>query len=200
MKRFVLLLTLSVFSLCISAQTQAKARKILDKTASIVGRKCGASASFTIKGKRGNASGKISIKGNKFTAHTADAIVWFDGKTQWTYMKSSQEVNVSNPTEAQQQAMNPYKFITLYKSGFSMNMKNVASGWQIHLVANNKKRSIKEMYITVGKDYLPREVKMLQASGWTTIAISGFKASNISDSAFRFNPREFPHAEVIDLR
>lgn len=200
MKRFVLLLTLAVFSLCMSAQTQVKARKILDKTASIVGRKGGASASFTIKGKRGNASGKISIKGNKFTAHTADAIVWFDGKTQWTYMKSSQEVSVSNPTEAQQQAMNPYKFITLYKSGFNKSVKNVASGWQIHLVANNKKRPIKEMYITVGKDYLPREVKMLQASGWTTIAISGFKASNISDSAFRFNQREFPHAEVIDLR
>lgn len=196
----MLLLTLAVFSLCMSAQTQVKARKILDKTASIVGRKGGASASFTIKGKRGNASGKISIKGNKFTAHTADAIVWFDGKTQWTYMKSSQEVSVSNPTEAQQQAMNPYKFITLYKSGFNKSVKNVASGWQIHLVANNKKRPIKEMYITVGKDYLPREVKMLQASGWTTIAISGFKASNISDSAFRFNQREFPHAEVIDLR
>ncbi|MFA4046753.1 cell envelope biogenesis protein LolA [Prevotella sp. PCHR] len=200
MKRFVFLLTLTVFSLCMSAQTQVQARKILDKTASIVGRKGGASASFTIKGKHGNASGRISIKGNKFTARTSDAIVWFDGKTQWTYMKSSQEVNVSNPTEAQQQAMNPYKFITLYKNGFNLSMKNVASGWQIHLVATNKSRSIKEMYITVGKDYLPKEVKMLQSSGWTTVAISGFKASNISDSAFRFNAREFPHAEIIDLR
>ena len=129
MKRFVFLLTLTVFSLCMSAQTQVQARKILDKTASIVRRKGGASASFTIKGKHGNASGRISIKGNKFTARTSDAIVWFDGKTQWTYMKSSQEVNVSNPTEAQQQAMNPYKFITLYKNGFNLSMKNVASGW-----------------------------------------------------------------------
>jgi len=177
-----------------------QARKILDKTASIVGRKGGASASFVIKGKRGNTSGTISVKGNKFTARTADAIVWFDGKTQWTYMKSSQEVNVSNPTEAQQQSMNPYKFITLYKRGFNLSMKNVASGWQIHLVAHNKSRSIKEMYITVGKNYLPKEVKMLQSSGWTTITISGFKASNISDNAFRFNAREFPHAEIIDLR
>lgn len=200
MKRFVFLLSFVVFSLCASAQQEAQARKILDKTASIVGRKGGASAAFTMKGKNGSASGTISIKGNKFTARTANAIVWFDGKTQWTYMKSSQEVNLSNPTEAQQQAMNPYKFITLYKSGFNISLKNVASGWQIHLVAQNKSRSIKEMYITIGKDYLPKEVKMLQSSGWTTITISGFKASNISDSVFRFNAKDFPHAEIIDLR
>lgn len=194
------LLSLAFLAVCASSQTQANARKILDKTASIVGRKGGASASFSIKGKRGSASGTISVKGNKFAARTADAIVWFDGKTQWTYMKSSQEVNISNPTEAQQQAMNPYKFITLYKSGFNISMKTIASGWQIHLTAQNRSRSIKEMYITIGKNYLPKEVRMLQSSGWSTITISGFKASNISDSAFRFNAREFPHAEVIDLR
>ena len=30
-------------------------------------------------------------------------------------MKKNQEVNISTPTEAQQQSMNPYKFINIYK-------------------------------------------------------------------------------------
>lgn len=200
MKRVALLLFSVCIILCSYAQSPAQARKILDKTASVVGRKGGASASFAIKGKNGSMSGTISIKGNKFKANASNAIVWFDGKTQWTYMKSSQEVNISNPTEAQQQAMNPYKFITLYKSGFDITMKNMASGWQIHLVAQNKARSIKEMYITIGRNYQPKEVKMRQADGWTTINISNFKAANISDSAFRFNAKQFPNAEIIDLR
>ena len=135
------------------AQNATQARKILDKTAAIVGRKGGASANFSVSGKYGNSSGTISIKGNKFNARTSQAIVWYDGKTQWTYMKNSQEVNVSTPTEAQQQSMNPYKFINIYKNGFKLGMKNVSGGWQIHLYATNQKRTIKEMYITIGKNY-----------------------------------------------
>ena len=200
MKRFSFLLIALAVSFGLYAQNPALARKILDKTASVVGNKGGASANFSISGKSGNASGTIAIKGNKFNARTAQAIVWYDGRTQWTYMKNSQEVNVSNPTEAQLQAMNPYKFINLFKSGFNLGVKTVSGGWQVHLTASNPKRSIQEMYITIDKNYHPKTVKMRQTGGWTTINVSNFKAKNIGDATFRFNAKEYPHAEVIDLR
>ncbi|MGN1376054.1 MAG: LolA-like putative outer membrane lipoprotein chaperone [Prevotella sp.] len=188
------------FSINIYAQNAVQARKILDKTASVIGNKNGASANFSISGKSINTSGTISIKGNKFQATTPQAIVWYDGKTQWTYVKSSQEVNVNNPTEAQQQTMNPYKFINLYKNGFNLSMKTVSDGWQIHLYAINQKRTIKEMYITINKNYQPQTIKMRQASGWVTIKVSDFKARTLSDGMFRFNAKDYPNAEIIDLR
>lgn len=191
---------LLVLTVSISAQKATQARKILDKTASIIGRKGGAVANFSISGKYGNSSGTIAIKGNKFNAKTPQAIVWYDGKTQWTYMKKNQEVNVSTPTEAQQQSMNPYKFISIYKNGFKLGMKNVSEGWQIHLYATNQKRTIKEMYIVVGKNYLPKTIRMRQSNGWTTIKVTNFKAKNLADTMFRFNAKDFPNAEVIDLR
>lgn len=200
MKRLSFLLLALIIAVCSQAQNATQARKILDKTAATIGRKGGATANFSMSGKYGNASGTVSIKGNKFTASTGQAIVWFDGKTQWTYMKKSQEVNVSTPTEAQQQSMNPYKFINIYKNGFNMSVKNVSGGWQVHLNATNQKRTIKEMYITIDKNYYPKQIKMRQSNGWTTINVSGFKAKNLSDSAFRFNSKDFPNAEVIDLR
>lgn len=200
MKKFCLLILLSTLAVGMHAQNAAQARKILDKTAAVVGRKSGASANFTISGKYGNTSGTIAIKGNKFNARTSQAIVWYDGKTQWTYMKKNQEVNISTPTEAQQQSMNPYKFINIYKNGFNLGMKNVAGGWQIHLYAQNQKRTIKEMYITINKNYYPQIIKMRQSNGWTTIKVSNFKAKNISDATFRFNSKDFPNAEIIDLR
>lgn len=200
MKRLSIIFMVLVFTMNICAQNATQARKILDKTASIIGRKGGATANFSMSGKYGNASGSISIKGNKFNARTSQAIVWYDGKTQWTYMKKNQEVNVSTPTEAQQQSMNPYKFISIYKNGFKLGMKNVTGGWQIHLYAANQKRTIKEMYITIGKNYLPKTIKMRQSNGWTTINVTNFKAKNLSDSVFRFNSKEFPHAEIVDLR
>lgn len=88
--------------------TAQNAKKILDKTASVVAYKGGASANFSISGTKTTAtSGSISIKGNKFQARTPMAVIWFDGKTSWTYMKKSEEVSVSNPTASQLAAMNP---------------------------------------------------------------------------------------------
>ncbi len=200
MKRLSLIILAILLATGLYAQNAAQARKILDKTAAIVGRKGGASANFSMSGKAGNTSGTISIKGTKFNAKTPQAIVWYDGKTLWTYMKNNQEVNVSTPTKASQISMNPYTFINVYKSGYKLGVKNVSGGWQIHLTATNNARTIKEMYITIGKNYYPKTIKMRQSNGWTTINVSNFKAKNLSDATFRFNAKDFPHAEVIDLR
>lgn len=202
MKKYIIITMLLAFASTYSfAQNAAQARKVLDKAATIIGRKGGATANFSISGKYGNTNGTIAIKGNKFRATTSDAIVWYDGKTEWTYIKKNEEVNVSTPTEAQQQAMNPYKFITIYKNGFNMSMTSTASDHNIHLVAQNQGRTIKEMYITVDKrTNLPKQVKMRQQNGWSTINITNFKAIDQSDATFRFNSKDFPHAEVIDLR
>lgn len=200
-KSFIITLLLALVSTLSFSQNASQARSILDKAASVIGRKGGATANFSISGKYGNSSGTIAIKGNKFRATTPDAIVWYDGKTEWTYIKKNEEVNVSTPTEAQQQAMNPYKFITIYKNGFNLSMTSTASDHNIHLVAQNQSRTIKEMYIIVDKrTNLPKQVKMRQQNGWSTINISNFKAVNQSDATFRFNSKDFPHAEVIDLR
>lgn len=192
----------ALISMGVYAQNATKARQILDKTASIVNNKDGASASFKISGETtGTVSGTIAIKGNKFRATTPEASVWYNGKTQWTYMKDNEEVNVSNPTEAQQAKMNPYTFITLYKKGYTLEMTNVKGNYQIHLTAQNKSRAIQEMYITVNsKTYLPTTVKMKTKGKWTTVAISNFKAVKQSDASFTFNSKDFPEAEVIDLR
>lgn len=200
-KNISLIFFVLLISTISTAQNASQALKILDKTAGIIGRKGGATANFAITGKYGNTSGTIAIKGNKFRATTPDAIIWFDGKTEWTYIKKNEEVNISTPAEAQQQAMNPYKFITIYKNGFNLSMTSSASEYNIHLVARNQGRTIKEMYITIDKrTYLPKQVKMRQSNGWTTIKISNFKTSNQNDASFRFNSKDFPKAEIIDLR
>ena len=184
-----------------TTNSAAQARKVLDKTASVVGNASGATANFTMSGKYGQSSGTVSIKGNKFLARTSQAIVWYDGKTQWTYVKDNDEVNVSNPNEAERQAMNPYQFINLYKTGFNLSLSTSGNNYQVHLTAQDKKRTIQEMYILINKStYKPAQVKMRQQNGWTTINISNFRNANLSDAAFRFNAKDYPNAELIDLR
>ena len=197
MKRIIFTLICALSLANVSAQT---AKEILDKAASVVNAKKGAMADFVMSGKYGNAAGTISIKGNKFVANTPQAKMWYDGKTQWTYMTSTEEVNVSTPTEAQQQTMNPYRFINLYNMGYAMTKKEVKNGYEVYLKATNPKRTIREMYITVNNQFVPTNVKMKTAKGWTNINISNFRKVSLPDKAFRFNAKDYPKAEVIDLR
>ncbi len=180
----------------------AQARAILDKTSKVIGHKSGVSAAFTLNNPTtGNVSGTIAVKGGKFNARTPQAIVWFNGKTQWTYMKKNNEVNISTPTQAQQQMMNPYTFINVYKTGYKMSSAKAGSSYEVHLVAQNQKRSIQEMYVTVNsKTYVPSRVKMKHNGRWYTVTISNFSAKKLSDSLFAFNSKDYPSAEVIDLR
>ena len=197
----ILLLFCSFVSVA-NAQSASEAKKVLDKTAAIVGRSSGASANFSISsGKYATANGKIAIKGKMFHASTDNAIVWFNGKTQWTYMKKNNEVNVSNPSEAKQVAMNPYTFITMYRNGYDLGMTTVGNNYQVHMKAKNEKRNVQEMYIMIDKKtYIPHQVKVLQNNQWATIKISNFKSKNQPNSLFTFNAKDFPSAEVIDLR
>lgn len=186
-----------------SAQkSDAQARKILDRTAKIIGRSGGASASFTMSNaSSGTVSGTIAIKGNKFNARTAQMTVWYDGKTQWTYMKKNNEVNVSTPTQAQQQMMNPYTFVNIYKTGYNMTATTSGANDEVHLVAQKQNKSITEMYITINrKTGVPSKVKMKHKGKWNTITVSNFSPKNLSNTVFTFNSKDYPKAEVIDLR
>ena len=198
MKRIGIIMVAALMSMGSFAQS---AKAVLDKAAATITAQSGVKANFKMTTANGSTSGTIAIKGKKFYATTPQAKVWFDGKTQWTYLKNNDEVNVSNPTEAQLQAINPYNFINLYKHGYSYTMNTAGNDYVIHLTASNADRKIKELFISVNKKtYQPKQVKMLQGKKWTTFDINSIKKESIPDSQFRFNAKDFPQAEVIDLR
>lgn len=180
--------------------TAQTAKSVLDKAAASITVKEGVKANFRMSGTHGMTNGSIAIKGKKFYATTPQATIWFDGKTQWTYMKNNEEVNVNTPNAKQQARMNPYYFITLYKKGYNMTSKAVGGGYEVHLTAQGKNQALQEIYITVNKSYLPTKVRFSQKGKWTTITVSNFKAAKLSDSSFTFKEKDYPNAEVIDLR
>mgnify|MGYP002626822539 CR=1 FL=1 len=186
-------------SSAVSAQT---AKQVLDKCAASISSKDGVKANFTMSSAQfGSASGSIAVKGKMFCATTSAASMWFDGKTLWTYMAQNNEVNVTTPSESRLQTLNPYNFINLYKEGFKYSMTKADKVFTVHLTAKEAKRNVQEMFITVDKQsYHPTEVKILQKQKWTTFTISNLKTTVLPDDTFRFNSKDYPTAEVIDLR
>ena len=198
MKKIVFAMTLLLATAAGYAQT---ATQVLDRAAQKLTAKSGVKADFKASMPQGTITGTIAIKGNKFMATTQHTKVWFDGKTQWTYMMRNDEVNVSNPKDNELQSLNPYNFINMYKKGYKSTMRKDGNSYVVHLTADSKSKKVQELFITVdSKSYSPTQVKMLQGKKWTTFDVSNLTQQSLPDSYFRFNAKDFPTAEVIDLR
>lgn len=184
----------------ISAQT---AKSVLDKTASTLSSYPSCTATYIAAlGNSGSNSGTITIQGNKFYVVSSQVNAWFDGKTQWMYMPSSNEVNITTPTAQEIQRMNPYYFLNLYKSGYDLKLTTSGTNYVVTLTAQ-KDQSIKSMEITINqKSYLPSRVTMTSKKGSTSaISISNIKkGKKLSDASFQFPQKKYPRATVVDLR
>lgn len=189
-----------------------KAQDILDKTAAKLKNSGGIEAVFeatAFKGttETGSAGGTIKVKGNKFKIESNSLTTWFDGKTQWTLLAGSDEVNVSTPTAAELQAINPYSFINIYKKGYAATLTKASyegkSVHEVRLVTTSKKSSMQKILLTIDPTTLmPLSVRFKNAKGdWTRIRVRSIKTGRkFADAAFTFDPKQHPGIEVIDLR
>lgn len=199
MKRLLFIVSLLGITSLLYAQNT---RTLLDKAANVINQKSGMRASFSIAGGTYNGlAGTIAIKGKKFQLSTPQMIIWFNGKEMWSYVKSNEEVNLSRPSDTQLNRINPYSFITMYRSGYKLSHEKKGSNYIAHLQAQSKNSRISEAYITIhAKTYLPSTVKLCEKGVWSTIQLSKVQNVKLSDNAFQFNAKEHPNAEIIDLR
>ena len=202
MKRFAITFFTIMCAVLFASTTEAAnvdATKILDKTAARISIAKGVRMNFAIANAKFSQKGALTVKGTKFRASTASAEIWYDGKTQWTYNKANDEVNIAAPSASVQQQMNPYYFLNLYKQpGYAKTATATRNGYEIHLTGKGK--GISEMYVSVDKGYNLKQVKFKQGGSWTTITVSNIRSASVADSYFRFNSKDYPKAEVIDLR
>lgn len=195
------------------AQQQAQAKTILDTTAATFRKTGGIKAEFDVKSfvkgrPAGTVNGVIHLKGEKFMLRTEDAITWFDGKTQWSYLSGSDEVNVSTLTEAELQSANPYALLQVYQHGFNYQMGTTKNfrGKQVNevvLTAKNKAQDTQRILLYITKDsYQPVYILMEQRDkSRSEITITGYQTGmKFADSAFVFDKKQYPRAEIIDLR
>ena len=201
MNRIYTLFFLLMLTLSLSAQQDTKAKNILDKTVEKYNQSKGISVIFG-----GSQSGKLLLKGEKFQLTTQDVTTWFDGQTQWSYLKQNEEVNISTPTPEELRAINPYAWLSLYKQGFNYRYSGVKTreGKQGHeiVLTPQTKQDIQSITLLIGSDYEPIYIGILPTEGqMQEFIVHNYRTQlNLNDNAFRFDKSEYPNAEIIDMR
>ena len=206
-------MTTKILSFCIFAlasicafSQENKAKSILDKTSATIKNAGDIKADFSASSSSGSMNGTIYIHKSMFHLQSNNVKCWYNGKTLWTYRKSTNEVNITTPTRTEQQNINPYLFINIYKKGYSYSLKEISlkgkNYYEVTLNATSKSSKLRKMIITIDKtNYYPIKVCMQRTKGETEINILNCKTKQkFNDNTFSFNKKDFPGVEIIDLR
>ena len=188
---------------------QPDARDILDRAADAFRREGGVKITFSVRAPEGNTNGSIRLKGDKFLLETEGVTTWFDGRTQWSYLASSDEVNVSEPTPEELQSINPYSWLSLYKQDYKLKVAktgNASDDTAYKVVMNATKRSQDMqciiLYIEKGS-FRPLKLSMVHrgSKDAAVVFINSYQTGkNYDDSLFVFDRKAYPTAELVDLR
>lgn len=213
MKTYIVTILLAFLSFpAIAQQQQAKA--VLDKTAETFRKAGGVQIMFDVKSYtngqlEGTSSGEIRLKGEKFVLKTPEAGTWFDGKTQWSYMESSEEVNVTNPTPEELRSINPYTLLYMYQQGFTYQLGTATqyAGKKVKeviLTSTDSRQDLSRIVLKVAQDtYQPVFIQLQQrgTKNYSEIVVTGYRTGqNYTDKEFVFDRSKYPDAEIIDLR
>lgn len=213
------LLSVCVLVMCcalqpVMAQTDAKAKVVLEAVSKKINGLKSLKANFSLKltGGKGNVTdskkGTFSLKGQKYHVALSGQEIICDTKTVWTYTKDAKEVQVSNynPNE---QTLSPAKLFTNfydkeYKYTYKGTQKMGAKTCDVvELMPKDKNKQFTKIELMVDK----ASSTIVGGNIWEkngnkyVYEISGFTPNpNIPESFFTWNPKEHPGVEVVDLR
>lgn len=200
MKKIAFVLMCLFVALIAEAQD---ATKILDRSAATLKAAGNVKIGFTLEAEGASSTGYIKLQGQKFVVNMGGSITWFDGKTMWTYVKKNEEVNVTTPSAAEVARMNPYAFLSFYKKGYAAKMGKSSAKEQEVVLIGNEGSPFKKVVVRIAKaTNTPSSIIMTSPKdAVTTIRCNSFlKNQKYKDSTFQFNAKNYPKAEIVDLR
>ncbi|KAA9340601.1 LolA family protein [Adhaeribacter soli] len=154
-----------------------------------------------------NMEGDITVSGNKFRLKMSGQEVINNGATIWTYMKSENEVNISE-NDPDEQEMSPNRIYTMYKKGYKyvyLNDEKVDGELcsVIELSPEDKSNPIFKVRMLISKkDNSVKSWKMFKNNGNRyTFTIKEFTPNvPVDGNTFAFDKTKYKGVKVIDLR
>jgi len=209
MKKLLFLVIVAVLNVAAFAQTDKKATAILDEVS--VKTKAYKTIKVEFTYAMDNAKQKIHdkfkgtllSKGDKYKLTAAGQDVISDGKTVWTYLKDTKEVQINSIGE-DDDAFTPTKLLSGYNKDFKSKFIEEKGNEQfIELYPLKKGKSFTKVQLTIDKNkkQISKFVIYDRNGSTFTYLVDKFVTDQpIADNVFTFNKAEHPGVEINDMR
>lgn len=210
MKKLIVLIL--SFAVCgVYAQKDQKATELLDQVSAKTKSYKSVKADFSYKMENAKAKineekqGTLLLSGDKYRMQASGQTVICDGKTMWTFMPETNEVQV-NSLDNKDEALTPSKLLSNYNTNFKSKILSEKSSdpntVKIELQPNTTKNYTRAV-VAIDKSKLQvKSFVIYDKSGNVfTYAINRFQTDvPVGPSDFTFDAKKFPGVEVIDMR
>lgn len=197
--RWILLIFCLTWVSASPAQSEADARRVLNRAFSIVENPTGVKMDYQIKVKYFfNQSGTSISKGNKSCVRTKKGILWFDGNTVWTLDRASNVVTINTPEQVKRKGLTTQ---FAFAKTARLSMKTEKNRYRIKMKNTDRNADFKEGVVFINrKTYEPTLLRVKKGLIWVNIYISNIKTGNFADSNFTFDHSKYPSARIEDKR
>ena len=152
------------------------------------------------------SSGVFTLKGSKFILEMDAMKVWFDGKTQWSFVHQNNEVSITEPSEKELTETNPMAILSGFKTKciirFSSKTKS-NQNYCIEMIPKSKNNDVVKIEVQVNKNNGNLfSIYIISKNGSIShLILSNFqKGITINENSFVFNSTKFKGVTINDLR
>ena len=213
MKRFGLMIVSAAIAL--GAMCQGKDQKavtLLDEVSATAKsyKSIKVDFSYTLENKQAGVdeskTGTLLVSGDQYRLTASGQTVISDGKTVWTYLKESNEVQV-NSLDNKDDAFTPSKLLTSYNKNYKASMAKDRDNTDPNLesveLIPNVQKNISKAIVTVDKTKKQvRGFRMFDKNGNIyTYKVTKYQTDiPVTASDFTFDASKYPGVDVIDMR
>lgn len=152
-------------------------------------------------------TGTMEAAGDCFAIKTRDGAyeTWFDGKTQWTWLESSDEVNITEPSAQELMETNPLFVIDSSAKNYNVSLKGETGSENILMLTpkNTKLTNVANAELNISKSTnFPVSLKVTLKDRQVIVFVFNrvTTGKKLSTQDFRYNDARHPNAQIIDLR
>jgi outer membrane lipoprotein-sorting protein len=158
---------------------------------------------------KNSSTGSFLVKKNMYKISSEKSVVFFNGKTMWTYLADQNEVTITEPgTRTDDFMSNPAQFFTTYQHDFKYRYvrETTVNGSRCHeidLFPRNLDQPYSriKIFINVQSD-LPEIISSIGKDGIDYIVYlkNTILGKDVDNAAFSFDPAKYRKVEIVDMR